>query len=122
MVSQTLPFTATPPPPPVADTAHCRDPFPRLLCFLSRSYRAALREFPSPACPAEVRLGIGACALKLGDSATAKAAFTRALELDPDSADGYAGLAVLAASDAGNAQQVGLDLDTHGQLLGRYFT
>ncbi|GLC38649.1 hypothetical protein PLESTB_000456300 [Pleodorina starrii] len=67
-------------------------------------YRAALREFPGPGCPAEVRLGIAACAFKLGDLVTARAAYRRVLALDPDCADAYLGLAVLAASDA-NVQQ-----------------
>ncbi|GIL51578.1 hypothetical protein Vafri_7539 [Volvox africanus] len=68
------------------------------------SYRAALREFPGSSCPAEVRLGIAACAFKLGDLATARAAYNRVLALDPDCADAYLGLALLAASDS-NVQQ-----------------
>ncbi|PNW85504.1 hypothetical protein CHLRE_03g189605v5 [Chlamydomonas reinhardtii] len=67
-------------------------------------YRTALREFPGPGCPAEVRLGIAAASFKLGDLATAKAAYKRVLALDPDCADAYLGLALLAASDA-NVQQ-----------------
>ncbi|KAG2448186.1 hypothetical protein HYH02_006771 [Chlamydomonas schloesseri] len=66
------------------------------------AYRAALREFPG--CPAEVRLGIAAASFKLGDLVTARAAYKRVLALDPDCADAYLGLAVLAASDA-NVQQ-----------------
>ncbi|EFJ40533.1 hypothetical protein VOLCADRAFT_121713 [Volvox carteri f. nagariensis] len=42
-------------------------------------YRAALRDFPGSGCPAEVRLGIAACAFKLGDLATARAAYRRGL-------------------------------------------
>ncbi|GFR40487.1 hypothetical protein Agub_g1054 [Astrephomene gubernaculifera] len=67
-------------------------------------YRAALREFPGARCPAEVRLGIGACCLRLGELPTARAAYRRVLALDPDCADAYLGLALLAASDA-NVQQ-----------------
>ena len=52
----------------------CRPP-PTSLPSHSASYRTALREFPGPGCPAEVRLGIAAASFKLGDLATAKAAY-----------------------------------------------
>ncbi|KAG2487876.1 hypothetical protein HYH03_013459 [Edaphochlamys debaryana] len=84
----------------VAGLAYAQQQYKEALSY----YRAALREFHGPACPAEVRLGIAACAFKLGDLATARAAYKRVLQLDPDCADAYLGLALLAASDA-NVQQ-----------------
>ncbi len=56
-----------------------------------------------------MRLGIAAASFKLGDLPTARAAYRRVLALDPDCADAYLGLAVLAASDV-NVQQVGAGL------------
>jgi hypothetical protein len=82
------------------------------------SYRAALREFPGAGCPAEVRLGIAACAFKLGDLATSRAAYQRVLALDPDCADAYLGLAVLAASDANVQQASGREAGRQGRQGG----
>jgi RNA polymerase-associated protein CTR9 len=56
-------------------------------------YKRALRTHPTA--PASVRLGIGACQLKLGDFPAARAAFTRALDLDPDNPDALLGLALV---------------------------
>jgi hypothetical protein len=56
----------------------------RPCCTLLRRYRKALQEHPG--CPAEVRLGIGACCLKLGDMPAAETAFSRVLALDPGGA------------------------------------
>lgn len=67
------------------------------------SYRSALKEHPG--CPPEVRLGIGACALKLGDLHTARGAYTRAFELDPNCADALLGLGLVNFSSS-NVQQV----------------
>ena len=55
-------------------------------------YKAALRLCPS--CPAEVRLGIGACCLKLGSTQKAEAAYRRTLELAPGCTPALLGLAV----------------------------
>jgi RNA polymerase-associated protein CTR9 len=56
-------------------------------------YKRALRTHPGA--PPSVRLGIGACQLRLGDFTAARAAFTRALNLDPDNPDALLGLALV---------------------------
>ncbi len=66
-------------------------------------YCRALREHPG--CPAEVRVGIGACSLKLGDMAAAQAAFERVLQLDPGNADAHLGLAVIKFNSGATVQQ-----------------
>jgi RNA polymerase-associated protein CTR9 len=65
-------------------------------------YRQALKE--SPGCPSEVRLGIGACLLKIGDVEGAKAAFNRVITLDPSCPDAHLGLAVIKFANS-NLQQ-----------------
>lgn len=55
-------------------------------------YRRALRTHPRA--PPSVRLGIGACQLKLGNFPAARAAFARALALDQDNPDALLGLAL----------------------------
>ena len=60
-------------------------------------YKRALRTHPkAPAC---VRLGIGACQLKLGDYSAARAAFQRVVDLEGENPDALLGLA-LAETDA----------------------
>ena len=60
-------------------------------------YKRALRTHPkAPAC---VRLGIGACQLKLGDYSAARAAFQRVVDLEGENPDALLGLA-LAELDA----------------------
>lgn len=76
------------------------------------SYRTALKEHPN--CPAEVRLGMGATAFKLGDLSLARAAFKRAAELDGGCADALLGLALVHFSSP-NVQQVGTS-DAHPNL------
>jgi len=56
-------------------------------------YKKALRT--NPRCPANVRLGMGHCFLKLGNVEKARLAFDRALELDPDCVGAMVGIAVL---------------------------
>jgi len=56
-------------------------------------YKQALRSCPS--CPAEVRLGIAACCLKLGNTQKADLAYRRTLELLPGCTPALLGLAVL---------------------------
>lgn len=65
-------------------------------------YREALRS--SPGCPAEVRVGIGACLLKMGDVIGAKAAFDRVIALEPSCPDAHLGLAVIKFASS-NLQQ-----------------
>lgn len=65
-------------------------------------YRQALKE--SPGCPAEVRLGIGACLLKIGDVEGARAAFDRVIALDPSCPDAHLGLAFIKFASS-NLQQ-----------------
>lgn len=55
-------------------------------------YRRALRAHPSA--PATVRLGIGACQLRLGQFAEALKAFERALALEPQNPDALLGAAL----------------------------
>ena len=54
-------------------------------CAPTQWYKRALRTHPRA--PPSVRLGIGACHLKLANFPAARAAFTRALDLDPDSTE-----------------------------------
>lgn len=56
-------------------------------------YKQALRSCPS--CPPEVRLGIAACCLKMGNTDKAELAYKRTLELAPDCTPALLGLAVL---------------------------
>jgi len=56
-------------------------------------YKKALRT--NPQCPADVRLGMGHCFLKLGSVEKARLAFQRALELDANCVGALVGLAVL---------------------------
>lgn len=58
-----------------------------------RSYKQAVRDCPS--CPPEVRLGIAACCLKLGNTEKAELAYRRTLELSPNCTPALLGLAVL---------------------------
>ena len=55
-------------------------------------------------CPPEVRLGIGACQLRLGKVSKAEAAYTRVLELDPGCTQALLGLAVVEFSITDNAE------------------
>ena len=56
-------------------------------------YKKALRENPN--CPADVRLGMGHCFVKLSKPEKAKLAFERALELDDRCVGALVGLAIL---------------------------
>uniref|UniRef100_H3BG48 RNA polymerase-associated protein CTR9 homolog n=1 Tax=Latimeria chalumnae TaxID=7897 RepID=H3BG48_LATCH len=56
-------------------------------------YKKALRT--NPGCPAEVRLGMGHCFVKLSKLEKARLAFSRALELNPKCVGALVGLAVL---------------------------
>ena len=56
-------------------------------------YKKALRT--NPQCPADVRLGMGHCFLKLGNPDKARLAFERALDLDGNCVGALVGLAIL---------------------------
>ncbi len=56
-------------------------------------YKKALRTNPN--CPANVRLGMGHCFMRLGNEAKAREAFERALELDSKCVGALVGLAIL---------------------------
>merc|ERR1740129_1102728 len=60
-------------------------------------YKKALRT--NPGCPASVRLGMGHCFLKLGNTDKARMAFQRALDLDQNCVGALVGLAVLQLNE-----------------------
>ena len=60
-------------------------------------YKKALRT--NPGCPASVRLGMGHCFLKLGNTDKARLAFERALQLDQNCVGALVGLAVLQLNE-----------------------
>jgi len=60
-------------------------------------YKKALRT--NPGCPASVRLGMGHCFLKLGNTDKARLAFERALDLDPNCVGALVGIAILQLND-----------------------
>lgn len=65
-------------------------------------YRSALTGFPE--CPAEVRLGIAACLVHLGDVDKADAAYRRTLDLDPSCTQALLSLAVLNLTTGADAE------------------
>jgi len=67
-----------------------------------RHFCSALRTFPN--CPAEIRLGIAACYLRLGEVPKAEAAYRRVLELDPGSTQALLGLAVMELAVGASAE------------------
>lgn len=85
----------------------CADQRPTVTmrAILSLRFRKALRLHPGA--PAELRLGIGAAAFKLGRLDVARAAFRRALQLQPRCVPALTGLAVLAmhAAPSGNVSR-----------------
>ncbi|KAL4539716.1 hypothetical protein Ndes2437B_g01927 [Nannochloris sp. 'desiccata'] len=75
-----------------------------------RYFCSALRTFPN--CPPEVRLGIAACYLRLGEVPKAEAAYRRVLELDPGSIQALLGLAVMELAVGASAEST-----QHGSRL-----
>jgi RNA polymerase-associated protein CTR9 len=67
-----------------------------------RHFCNALRTFPN--CPPEVRLGIAACYLRLGEVPKAEAAYRRVLELDPGATQALLGLAVMELAVGASAE------------------
>uniref|UniRef100_A0A2R5LJB8 Putative rna polymerase-associated protein ctr9 n=1 Tax=Ornithodoros turicata TaxID=34597 RepID=A0A2R5LJB8_9ACAR len=70
------------------------------IAFNKKDYRGALAFYKkalrtNPNCPAEVRLGMAHCFYRLNKQEKARAAFERALALDPQCVGALAGLAVL---------------------------
>ncbi|XP_077449391.1 RNA polymerase-associated protein CTR9 homolog isoform X2 [Stigmatopora argus] len=70
------------------------------ISFNKKDYRGALAYYKkalrtNPGCPAEVRLGMGHCFVKLSKLEKARLAFGRALELNPKCVGALVGLAVL---------------------------
>lgn len=70
------------------------------IAFNKKDYRGALAFYKkalrtNPQCPADVRLGMGHCFLKLGSVDKARISFERALELDTQCVGALVGLAVL---------------------------
>ena len=65
-------------------------------------YRNALRNYPSA--PPEVRLGIAACQLRLGEVSKAEGAYRRVLELDPMCTQALLGLAVMELAVGASAE------------------
>ncbi|XP_036312946.2 RNA polymerase-associated protein CTR9 homolog [Pipistrellus kuhlii] len=70
------------------------------ISFNREDYRGALAYYKkalltNPGCPAEVRLGMGHCLVKLNQLEKARLAFSRALQLNPKCVGALVGLAVL---------------------------
>ncbi|XP_065362517.1 RNA polymerase-associated protein CTR9 homolog [Calliphora vicina] len=70
------------------------------IAFNKKDYRGALAFYKkalrtNPNCPANVRMGMGHCFLKMNNPDKAKLAFQRALELDPNCVGALIGLAIL---------------------------
>lgn len=70
------------------------------ISFNKKDYRGALAYYKkalrtNPGCPAEVRLGMGHCFVKLNKLEKARLAFSRALELNPQCVGALVGLAIL---------------------------
>lgn len=65
-------------------------------------YRKALRDCPN--CPSEVRLGIAACQLRLGEVTKAEAAYKRVLELDPGCTQALLALAAMELAVGASAE------------------
>ena len=70
------------------------------ILFNKKDYKGALGHFKKALkgndnCPASVRLGMGLCFYRLGNTDKAQMAFERALELDPRSTGSLIGLAIL---------------------------
>ena len=70
------------------------------IAFAKKDYKGALAFYKkalrtNPGCPANVRLGMGHCFMKLGNEGKAREAFERALELDDKCVGALVGLAVL---------------------------
>ncbi|XP_037949839.1 RNA polymerase-associated protein CTR9 homolog [Teleopsis dalmanni] len=70
------------------------------IAFNKKDYRGALAFYKkalrtNPNCPANVRMGMGHCFLKMNNQEKAKLAFQRALDLDPNCVGALIGLAIL---------------------------
>uniref|UniRef100_UPI00358F4B51 RNA polymerase-associated protein CTR9 homolog isoform X2 n=1 Tax=Myxine glutinosa TaxID=7769 RepID=UPI00358F4B51 len=70
------------------------------IAFNKKDYRGALAYYKkalrtNPGCPADVRLGIGHCFVRLGKPDKARLAFQRALDLSPQCVGALLGLAIL---------------------------
>lgn len=81
------------------------------LAFSNQQYSQALKHYQRslkecPTCPAEVRLGIGACYFKLGNIKKAEAAYKRTLDIDPGCPHALLGLAVLVLAVGADAETV----------------
>ncbi|XP_022088278.1 RNA polymerase-associated protein CTR9 homolog [Acanthaster planci] len=92
------------------------------ISFNKKDYRGALAFYKkalrtNPGCPAAVRLGMGHCFNKLNRPEKARAAFERALELDPKCVGAIVGLAILEInSKAADSIRTGV------QLLSKAYT
>jgi len=70
------------------------------IAFNKKDYRGALACYKkvlrsNPQCPADVRLGMAHCFLKLGNNEKAKLAFERAIQLDSKCVGALVGLAIM---------------------------
>jgi len=70
------------------------------IAFNRKDYRGALAYYKkalrsNPMCPADVRLGMAHCFLKLGNTEKARLAFERALQLDSKCVGALVGLAIM---------------------------
>jgi len=70
------------------------------IAFTRKDYKRSLAYFKkvlryNPNCPAEIRLGLAHCFLKLGNMEKARLSFERTLELNPKCVDALVGLAIM---------------------------
>lgn len=75
--------------------------------FLKKDYKASLTNYTlalksNPNCPAYVRLGIGLCAIQLGDFQLARISLERVLVLDRTNVEALVALAILHLSKKSN--------------------
>ncbi|CAH1786982.1 unnamed protein product [Owenia fusiformis] len=74
------------------------------IAFNKKDYRGALAYYKkalrtNPKCPANVRLGMGHCFVKLGKPEKARLAFERALTLDPQCVGALVGMSILELNE-----------------------
>lgn len=92
------------------------------IAFNRKDYRGALAYYKkalrsNPNCPADIRLGMAHCFLKLGNVEKARLAFERALQLDPKCVGALVGLAIMKL----NGENLG-DIKLGVNMLSKAYT